>query len=57
MTVKLTDIFKQIPNTSTDDLNKILDMASKELDFRKLKEYIDYVPNVIDGDLATDLMK
>ena len=57
MTVKLTNILKHIPDASTDDLKKILDAASKELEFRELKDYIEFFPDLIDDELAYEVMQ
>ncbi len=57
MQLSLNDILKQIPSASTDDLQKLLDATSKELEFRKLRHYVEYVPEVLDISLGDQVIK
>ena len=57
MTFTLKDVLKLIPKATAGDLKKLLDATSKELDFRKLKDYVEYVPDIIDDDLRDGVMR
>ncbi len=53
----LKDIVKQIPQASTSDLQKLITAAEKELEFRKLRELVEYVPDVLDDNLRDEVMR
>ncbi len=57
MQFSLKNILKQIPYASTSDLQKLLEATSKELDFKKLKHYVEYVPDVLDASLGDEVMQ
>ncbi len=57
MKIDLKDLFKQLPHTSTNDLQSLLAATERELELRKHKDLVKYVPDVIDSSLRDDVLK
>jgi alkylated DNA repair dioxygenase AlkB len=56
-TLNLKEVLKQLSEASTADLENLLNGVSKELEYRKLNDLLDYHPNAIDGELAKVILK
>ena len=57
MPLDLNGMLKNFKTLSDNELEKILEAVQKEVEFRKLKEFVDYIPNFLTEDLATELIK
>ncbi len=53
MMIDLKNTLKQLPQASTGDLQKLVAAAEKELEFRKLQDLVEYVPDAV-GDTLRD---
>ena len=49
--MNLKDILAQLPSASLKDLTELAAAAEKELQFRRMKELVEYVPNTLDNSL------
>jgi alkylated DNA repair dioxygenase AlkB len=53
----LKDTVKQLPDASTKDLKHILSVVEKLLELRRLNDFLDYYPGIIDNALAEEVHK
>ena len=55
MTFVLKDTVKLLPSASTKDLENLLASVQKEMEYRRLNEFLDYFPGIIDATLAKEV--
>ena len=52
----LKDTIESLSSASTQDLATLIKAAQKILDYRHLDDHLQYIPDIIDGDVCSDLL-